>query len=291
MSGRVATLGANGAKTLNGDWLDDIDREVLALPAVIAAGTLFVSRVAINARAEVPIDLVALQEWLVPLTAMACAGSLLAIAVVHGKPFEMLGLAFVGVFGVAGSVARPAYTPTVVAIVVGTPIALGDRLRTDEGVRVGPALVTGVLLSGLVASLAGTLGVDVALSRSLGSQLTLVGVAGTPVFLARGRGDWLVGAVGAGLLVALGVFTPFLLGATGLVAGAVVGATVPVMALAVGGLTTTASAALRTRHRPALLGAGLLLFAGIPATVPRALPFILALTLLVGSVPGGVGDD
>jgi hypothetical protein len=286
MSGRVAALDTVGVPTIVRD-VDAIDRPVLAAPAVLAAAALFVTRLAINARAAVPIDLVSLQEWLVPLTALVCAGSLLAIAVLHGTTVETVGLTFVGVFGVAGTIARPAFVPAIVAIVAGAAIALGDRLWTGDGPRLGPVLVSGLLIGGLAASLAGALGFESAAARSLGSQLTLLGIAGTPVFLARGRFDWLAGAVGAGLLVALGVLAPFLLGATGLVAGAIVGASVPVMALAVGGVTTTASAALRTRNHAAAMGAGLLLFAGIPATIPRALAFVLALALLVGPSLGG----
>jgi len=291
MSGRVAAFDAVGMPTtLGGIEVAELDREVLAAPAVLAVATLFGVRIAINARAAVPIDLVVLQKWLVPLTALVCAGSLLAIAVLGGERYETVGLAFVGVFGVAGTIARPAYTPAVVAIVVGTALATGDRMNTDEEPRIGPAVVASLLVCGLAASLLGTFGVEPATTRSIGSQLTLLGIAGTPVFLARNRADWLFGALGAGLLVALGVIAPFLLGATGLVAGAIVGASVPIMALAVGGLTTTASAALRTGHHAAALGAGLLLFAGIPATIPRALAFVLAVVLLVGSLPGGVTD-
>ncbi|WP_136688073.1 hypothetical protein [Halorhabdus amylolytica] len=291
MSGRVAALDSLGVPTtLRETESNGMDREVLATPAVLATATLFGVRIAINARGAIPIDLVALQEWLVPLTALVCAGSLLAIAVLDGEGHETVGLAFVGVFGMAGTIARPAYVPAVVAIVAGTALATGDRLLAVRDRRLGPTLVASLLVCGLTASLIGTFGIEPATTRSVGSQLTLLGIAGTPVFLARGRADWLFGALGAGLLVALGVIAPFLLGATGLVAGAIVGASVPVMALAVGGLTTTASAALRRRHHAAALGTGLLLFAGIPATVPRALALVLALALLVGALPGGVID-
>jgi hypothetical protein len=259
-------------------------------PAVLAAATLFVSRLAINARADVPLDLVAIQRFLVPVTALACAGSLIAMAVVGVDGYETVGLAFVGVFGVVGTIARPAYVPAVVAILAGTGVAAGTRLVGPGDVRVGPAVVTGVLIGGLAASLAGTLGVASAALRSLGTQLTLVGGAGTPIFLARGRADYLAGALAAGLLVALGIVAPFLLGATGLVAGAIVGASLPLMALSVGGLTVTASAALRTRQHAATLGAGLLLFAGVPATLPRALALVLAVVLLVETASGGVAD-
>jgi len=266
-----------------------MDRTVLAVPAVLVAGALFVSRLAINARSGSPIDLVAFQKLLVPLTALACAGSLLAVAISHGESYETVGLAFVGVFGVAGTIARPAYLPTIVAIMAGTALATGGRLF-NEPIRIGPVVVGGLLISGLAVSLAGTFGFASAATRSLGTQLTLIGVAGTPIFLVRDRADYLVGALGTGLLVAVGLVGPFVLGATGLVAGGIVGASLPLMALAVGGLTTTASAALRTHQHAAALGAGLLLFAGIPATLPRALAFVLAVVLLVETTTGGAGD-
>ena len=274
-------------RTPGGRRFGEVDRDVLAAPAVFAAATLFCVRIAINAGVVVPVDLVVLQEWLVPLSAVGCAGSLLAIAVLDSDGYETIGLAFVGVFGVVGTAARPAYAPVVVAITVGTALATGSRLRTGDELRLGPIFVTGLLIGGLAVSLAGTFGIEPTTTRTLGTQLTLLGIAGTPAFLARGRADWLLGALGAGLLVALGVIAPFLLGATGLVAGGIVGASVPVMALSVGGLTMTASAALRSRHHAVALGAGLLLFAGIPATIPRALALALAVTLLVESSSGG----
>jgi hypothetical protein len=286
MSGRVAALDSIGLPaTARG--VGTLDRAVLAVPAVLAAATLFMSRLAINARAGGPIDLVAVQELLVPLTGLACAGSLGAIAVCQGNDSETVGLAFVGVFGVAGTIARPAYVPAVVAIIAGTALATGGRLFEDTPIRIGPVVVVGLLVGGLAGSLAGTLGFESAATRSLGTRLTLLGVAGTPVFLARDRADYLVGAVGAGLLVALGIGAPFLLGATGLVAGGIVGASLPLMAIAVGGVTTTASAAVRTRQHAAALGAGLLLFAGIPATLTRALALVLAITCLLGQSQGG----
>ncbi|WP_135661924.1 phosphate ABC transporter permease [Halorhabdus rudnickae] len=292
MSGRVAPLGSIGIPTtVRGINITDVDRDVLATPATLTAVALLGVRLAINARVTAPLDLVGLQTALVPLATLVCAGSVLAIAVLDGEGYETVGLAFVGVFGVIGTIARPAYTPAVVAIIAGTALATGSQLNAEVDRRIGPSLVAFVLVCGLATSLIGTFGVEPATTRSIGSQLTLLGIAGTPIFLSRGHVDWLFGALGAGLLIALGVIAPFLLGATGLVAGGIVGASVPVMALAVGGLTTTASAALRRRHDGAVLGAGLLLFAGIPATIPRALALVLALTLLVGSRPGGVIDD
>ncbi|WP_181687004.1 hypothetical protein [Halorhabdus salina] len=288
MSGRVAALDVvDTPRSVRGVTLD---RVTLSAPAVLAAATLFVSRLAINARTVVPFDLVALQEFLVPLTALACAGSLIAMAAVGADGYETVGLTFVGVFGVAGTIARPAYVPAVVAIIAGTSVAAGAGLIAERNLRIGPAIVTSVLLGGLAASLGSSLGIAAVTTRSLGTQLTLLGVAGTPIFLARGRADYLAGVVAAGLLVALGIVAPFLLGATGLVAGGIVGASLPLMALAVGGLTITASAALRTHRHAATLGAGLLLFAGVPATLPRALAVVLALVLLVETATGGARD-
>ncbi|WP_158855290.1 MULTISPECIES: hypothetical protein [unclassified Halorhabdus] len=288
MAGRVPALNAVVApRSVHGVTLD---RVTLSAPAVFAVATLFVSRLAINARTPVPFDLVAVQDLLVPVTALACAGSLIAIAVLDAGGYETVGLAFVGVFGVTGTIARPASVPAVVALVAGSGVAAGARLYAERTFPIGPAVVTGVLLGGLTASLGSSLGIAAATTRSLGTQLTLLGVAGTPIFLVRGRTDYLAGAVAAGLLVALGIVAPFLLGATGLVAGGIVGASLPLMALSVGGLTVTASAALRTRQHAATLGAGLLLFAGVPATLPRAVAVVLALVLLVETATGGARD-
>ncbi|MFB6162264.1 MAG: hypothetical protein ABEJ86_02330 [Halococcoides sp.] len=264
----------------------DIDRAVLALPATILAALLFGSRLAINARVSMPIDPVGLQDSLVTITALACAGSILAIAVLHGRGVETVGLSVVGVFGVLGVIARPATAPAAVAIVAGSTLAIGAKLSGERAL--GATLVAGLLIGGLAGSLAGVVGFESATTRPIGSQIALLGAAGTPAVLARGRLDWTLGAIGAGLLVVVAAIAPFVLGATGLVAGAIVGASVPVMALALGGVTTTASAALRTEAYPAALGAGLLLFAGVPATIPRALAVVLAMVVLIG--PRADGD-
>ncbi|MFB6128971.1 MAG: phosphate ABC transporter permease [Halorhabdus sp.] len=282
MTGRTFAFDRGPALDV-GVGLPAVDRSTLAAPAVLAVGLLFASRLAINARASVPIDLVALQELLVPVSALVTAGSLAAIAMTTPRRDEAVGLAFVAAFGAVGTLADAAVTPAAVALVGGSGLALVGQVQAGHRGR----LAVGVLLvAGLAASFTAAIGLVPTAVRPLGTQLALLGIAGTPLSIAQSRVDWGAGVAASAALVALAIVGPFVLGATALVAGGIVGASLPIMALAVGGLTTTASAAIRTRRHPQALGAGLLLFAGVPGTLPRALGFVLAIALLTAPAGG-----
>jgi hypothetical protein len=109
----------------------------------------------------------------------------------------------------------------------------------------------------------------------------MLGAAATPALLSHGHRDWAFGGLVAGLLVAVGVVAPFVTGAVSLIGGGIVAVRLPVIAAGLAGLVTTASAGLRTRRTPAVLGAALLLVAGVPGTVPRAMAAVLGLLVLI----------
>ena len=186
-----------------------------------------------------------------------------------------VGLLFVGVFGLL-AVAVGLATPTAVALVAGTTlVAVGAR--TDLGVA--SAAATALLVAALALSLAGGLGWPAL--RPAGSTLALLAVAATPAFAAT---DWRALAVSGAafaVLTAAGLAYPFLAGATTLVGGGVVGASMPVVALAVGGAVTTASAAARQRRLGLLAGVAILALAGVPATLSRAIPFALGVATIL----------
>jgi alanine dehydrogenase len=119
----------------------------------------------------------------------------------------------------------------------------------------------------------------------------MLGAAGTPALLAHGRGDWVLGGLAAGLLVAAGVSAPFLTAAVALVGGGVVGTNLLVMAVGFCGLVTTASATARTRRLPAFCGVALLVVAGVPATLPRALAAVVGLLLILSAHRPSAPDD
>lgn len=254
---------------------------IAGLIAVIAASGPFLARLAVNGRASAPVNL----GTLIPtLTTVALVGPAIAAGVLLASTDDDLtrvGLAFVAVFGLLGALASAVYVPAVVAVLGGGSVVLARRISNrSESVadwRLVPAVV---VFAGIVLSMLAGLSV-VPEVRSVGSHLAMIGAAATPALLCHGRSDWALGGLLAGLLVAAGLSAPFVTAAVALVGGGVVATSLLVMAVGLCGLVTTASAALRTRRWVALCGAGLLLVAGVPATLPRALAAVLGILLLV----------
>lgn len=214
----------------------------------------------------------ALFALLTAVTAVAAVG----VALTIDDPAVGVGLLFVGVFGLLSLLSGAIALPAAVAVATGTaavPIARRESLSP------APACAIGVLLVALTVGLASGVGSAVAL-RSVASTLALVGVAVTPVFAATTGRATLAGGLAAGAVLAVGLARPFVTGAVTLVGGGVVGASLPVVAFAAGGAVTTASAASR-RDEWLLLGSvALLAFAGVPATLDRAVPFALGIATL-----------
>lgn len=250
--------------------------------ALVAAGTPFLARLLLNARVGVAAGLA---TWMHELGTLAVAGPALAagaLAATTDDELERAALAFVTAFGLVAAVSPAATVPAAGAIVGGGGLAAYRRIETRRpGAPTWRLAPVALLTAGVAASLFAAMGVAAGLLRPTGSHLALLGAAATPALLAHGRTDWALGGVIAGLLVAVGVAAPFVTGAVALVGGGVVATNLLVMAAGLCGLVTTASAAVRTRHWLALLGAGLLLVAGVPGTVPRALAAVLGVLLLI----------
>ncbi|AZH25808.1 phosphate ABC transporter permease [Haloplanus aerogenes] len=210
-------------------------------------------------------------------TAVAALGAV-GLALTADDPVAGVGLLFVGVFGLLSLVTGAVALPAAVAVVGGTAaVALVHR----ESLPPVSAAAVGVLLVALAVGLASGVGDAVAL-RPTASTLALVGIAVTPVFAATTGRAALAGGLAFGAVVAVGLARPFVTGAVTLVGGGVVGTSLPVVALAAAGVVTTASAARRRGEWLLLGGVALLAFAGVPATLGRAVPFGLgaaALTL------------
>ncbi|MBX0286360.1 phosphate ABC transporter permease [Haloarcula salinisoli] len=220
-----------------------------------------------------------------PVTGLATAGTVLAaLALVaagatDGSPVAGVGLLFAGVFGLLSVVAPAATLPAAVAVTAGTALSVGGRRSVLDGPT---GVVAGLFVVALGVGLASGV-VGIAATRGLASSLALVAVGLTPAFAAAGPGDLLGGAGAFTVVVAVGLAVPFVTGAVTLVSLGAVGTAMPVVALAVAGAVTTASAAVRERRWLLLAGLVLVAVAGIPATLDRALPFALGLaTLLEG---------
>lgn len=259
---------------------------VAGLLALATAAGPFLARLAVNGRAPAPVTL---GNWVPALTTVALVGPALAAGVLLATTDDDLtrvGLAFVTVFGLLGAAAPAVYVPASVAVVGGGGLALGRALERRRAATADWRLLPiALVFAGVAVSLLAGLSV-VPEARPVGAHLTMLGAAATPALLGHGRGDWALGGLVAGLLVAAGLSAPFVTAAAALVGGGVVATGLLVMAAGLSGLVTTASAAFRARRWNALWGAGMLLVAGVPGTLPRALAAVLGLLFLVEK--GGV---
>jgi hypothetical protein len=262
-------------------------RTVVGALALLAAGAPFLSRVLINARTAVGpslatrMDLLAVSAIAAPVVAAGVLATTTAIET------ERVGLVFVVAFGALTLVSPSVAVPAAAAIVGGGALAVGARWRAlpERGMNWRVTPVIGVLL-GTALSLSAAVGLAPAVARPAGAHLAMLGAAATPALLGHGNRDWALGGLVAGLLVAFGVVAPFVTGAVSLIGGGIIAVSLPVMAAGLAGLVTTISAGIRTGRTPATIGAGLLLVAGVPGTLPRAMAAVLGLLLLIESRGG-----
>lgn len=251
------------------------DRSVAAATGIVAVALAvrFVAAVAVNAPGQPS----AVPTGLLDAGVTGLAG-LAAVAVGASEDDALVGIGplFVGVFGLLAAFVDSVAVPAAVAVVAGTAVL---ALAVREDLSTARTLAAALLVAALGVSLAGGLGP--ASLRPAGSMLSLLAVATTPVFAATDARALSGGAVAFGVVLAFGLARPFVTGAVTLVGGGVVGVSLPVVALAVAGAVTTASAALRTRRWPLLAGVALLALAGVPAELSRAVPFALGTIALL----------
>jgi hypothetical protein len=258
--------------------------------ASVAVGTAAVTVVArylavlfVNAPGQAAVPVAPGLATTVSTTVVAAAA--IAVAVTDADPLAGIGLLFVGVFGLLSLVSSAAALPAAVAIGLGTAtVAAVSGRRLDLVSAAAVALLVAALSIGLASGVGGWTGL-----RPVASTGALVGIASTPAFAATdwrslSTANW--GAILGGLAAFAVVFgvgraVPFVIGAVTLTGTGVVGTSLPVVALAVAGAVTTASAASRTRRWGLLAGVALVAFAGVPASLPRALPFALGIAALV----------
>lgn len=215
------------------------------------------------------------------VTAVAALATV-TLALTERDPTAGVGLLFVGVFGLLSLVDGAAAVPAAGAVVVGTAVVVAASRRELSPGETGVATVlVAALAVGLVSGVGGRVGL-----RPLVSTVSLVGVGVTPVFAATDGRAVVTGSVAFGAVVAVGLSRPFLTGAVTLTGSGVVGTSLPVVALAVAGAVTTASAALRTRRWTLLAGVALVAVAGVPVTLGRAVPFALGVAALTAGEDG-----
>jgi hypothetical protein len=290
VASRETVVGRVGSPVIRRAWhrLDAVRLRTLAgLLALLAAGAPFLSRVLINARTAVGPSLATRMDL---LAVGAMAGPAVAagvLATTTAVETERVGLVFVAAFGGLALLSPAVAVPAAAAIVGGGALAVSARWRAlpERGTNWRVAPVVGVLL-GTAVSLSAAMGLAPTVARPAGAHLAMLGAAATPALLGHGNRDWALGGLVAGLLVAFGVVAPFVTGAVSLIGGGIIAVSLPVMAAGLAGLVTTISAGIRTGRTPATIGAGLLLVAGVPGTLPRAMAAVLGLLLLIESRGG-----
>jgi hypothetical protein len=267
-------------------------RLAAGLAALSGLASLTLLRVALNAPVSLP--RAASGAWFDAATTAAVVGPA-AGAVVLGatvdEPWARTGLILAGVFGCLSAVTTAVAVPAAGAVVVGGSLPLlGAVARSPTRRRHRGTAVAVALLAGLTLSLYGAYGVRPAVLRPAGTTVVLVGMGATPLAFRAGPTAYAVGGPVAGVVYHLTGAAPFVSGAVSLVAGSVVGAPAPLLAVAVGGLTATVAAgALTRRADPTLVGL-LLLAAGVPSSIPRALGVALAVAFLAAMVSDQGGD-
>lgn len=193
-----------------------------------------------------------------------------------------VAMAFAGVFGLLTVLAPAAALPAAVALVGACGLlVVAHATRPFSADEVAESLVGTVFLLGVALSMAANVGLQPAMLRPLGSRVALLAVAGSPVFVEWNRRSVVVGAIGAAAFAGFAIAAPFVTGAASLIAGGIVGVSLPVLVLAVlGGLTLVATGVDLRAPELALAGA-IILAAGVPASIPRGLTLVVGLALLL----------
>lgn len=261
--------------------------------ALVGLGSLTVLRIVLNAPVDLPST--ASGAWFDAAAVAAVVGpaaGAITLGVAADEAWTRTGLILAGVFGLLSVVTPAVALPAVGAIVVGGWLLLAGRTHLlSAGQRTRTAVVTAALLAGLTLSLFGAVGVRPAALRPAGTTVTLVGMAVTPLaFGARPRALG-VGGLAAGLTFHLTGTAPFVTGAVTLVAGSAVGASALLIAIAVGGLTASVATGVAQQRGDPTLAGFLLLSAGVPSSIPRALGVVLAVAVVVAMISERSGDS
>jgi len=269
LSGPFESDGAPSVRTVAGG---------VAAVAVLAMALL---RAAVNSPLSVPGAADAYP--VVRLAALALpALAALAVGVRTDDRLERVGLSFAGVFCLLATVSAAATVPAAGAVVAGGGLAVATRLdRNRRWLTLARAAVVAAFLLAATLALGESMGVFAG-GRTAGTTLALLGLAALPVTASPPRAAWAAGGTSFALVVLAGAVAPFVTGAVVLVEAAVVGAPLVLVALGVGGGVAAATTGAVRGNAGWLFGGLLLLAAGVPATVPRALAVVLGLGLVVG---------
>jgi hypothetical protein len=216
----------------------------------------------------------------VPITA---GGALAGIALTDDRPTVRIGLLFAGVFGLLGLLSPAATFPAVIAVTGGAGLALLGTLGVPDSLSYR-SLRSRVIAAGVVGAIALSLADSTGIVQGLhgvGSLLALTALAAVATRTERSRVAAGAGILTAALVVYASAASPFVVGSALLVVFAVTGVPHLLFALAVAGGTAAATAGLSRRAYPLAIGAVLLVLAGVPVTLPRAMVVVLGAALVV----------
>lgn len=273
-----------GARSPTREGRPSIDpRTVAGVVALCPVAVVTGYRIAHNAPGTLPAWLVDVGAAVRPVAVLGPALAALALATRPASTLERAGLALVGGFGALAIGPSAAWHPAAAGLVIGGGLAVCGALRRGEGTvsRGRRAVLATLVGGGVVASLAGAAGIAPTTLRPVGSALALVGVGLAPLAVEYDATGLTAGILAAGVTVGVASTVPYVAGAVLLVGGGVVAAPLALVAVAVGGGLAALAAALRAGRPGAGAGAALLLAAGVPGDLPRAVGVIVALSLLV----------
>jgi hypothetical protein len=267
--------------------LDRLEGPSVPAPSVVVAAVLLSVvgvRLALSAANNAPgslsTEVAAGHDLLASAGPTGIGVLVVSLAVAHRDRWVRVGLALAGVFGLLGLHVSAAALPAAVGVVVGALVVVVGAGRT--GVSPHSIAVGATLWVGLAASLSSATGIVDPSLRPLASLVVLAGVAALPLVRQPGMPGWIAGGATAAVVVWIGTAAPFVTGAVVLVAFGVVGPPLLAVAVAAGGGVATLGGALSGRRWQAALGVGLLVLAGVPATIPDAHAAGAGLALLLG---------
>ncbi|MFB6123027.1 MAG: hypothetical protein ABEJ78_06180 [Haloferacaceae archaeon] len=261
-------------------------RRTLAAVALLAAAVPFSLRLGRNVPGTAVASLPGSYDAAVVATTLALA--LVAVGLAVGTPdrVERVALSSLAAFAPLAFAADAAYLPAAGAVTAAGGVVAWRRLarETPDRARIRTArlLFGGAAVAGVGCSLGATTGLVPVVGRRVGTLLALLAAAAAGVAVGVRAVDWAAGAVTASLVYLAGTTAPYVAGAVALVAGGVVGASLPLLAAGVGGLAAASVGSLRRGSFVPACGALVVLVGGVPVTVSRALAVVLGVAFVLG---------
>ncbi len=204
----------------------------------------------------------------------------LVLGLLTASTVGRVGLVATGVFALLAATVPAAAVPATGVVTVG---ALAVWIDGMPGARIAdgrPLVALGYVIAvgAALGSATGLLGPGF---RAVGAWAALLALAALSTVHRPGRAGWLLAGVAMAGVLASGIVSPFLTGAVVLIVAGVIGAPLVLVAAGVGGAVAAAAGSVGDRrYRPAI-GVVILVAAGVPATLPRAVAAVVGLVFVL----------